>query len=115
MIAISYGFGRYSYYIPDAAQIKILKCIFVVALFGSLAAPLARVSIGAMLLRFQISTTRKMVTWVLIIIQLALAIGSGLVMFLQCRPIRAFWEPVPDGVCWSNKNSQIYGYTVASM
>jgi hypothetical protein len=62
-------------------------------------------------LRFQLSTIRKMVIWVLIFIQLAMAFGSGLVMLLQCRPIRAFWEHVPDGVCWSSRSSHIYGYT----
>lgn len=49
--------------------------------------------------------------WVLIFIQLALAIGYGLVMVLQCRPIRTFWEYVPDGVCWSDERSQIFGRT----
>jgi hypothetical protein len=85
--------------------------MFVVATFGSLAAPITRMSIGIMLLRFQLSTARKIVLWVFIIVQLAVATGSGLVMLLQCRPIRAFWEPVPGGVCWSSKSSQIFGYT----
>jgi len=110
MVAVSLGFGRYSYYISDSAQIQILKCVFVVAFFGGLAAPIARISIGVMLLDFQFSIMRKMVIYALLIIQLAIALASSLVMLLQCRPIHAFWEPVPGGVCWSNANSQAYGY-----
>lgn len=113
IIAISTGFGRSS--ITLAAQTKISKCVFVVAFFGGLAAPIARASMGAMLLRFELSTTRKMIIWALVILQALIALSSCLVMLLQCHPINAFWENVPGGVCWSNKNSQTYGYTATSL
>lgn len=63
------------------------------------------------MLNFQLSLARKMVIWALLIIQLAIVLASSLVMLLQCRPIHAFWESVPGGVCWSSANSQTYGYT----
>jgi hypothetical protein len=63
-----------------------------------------------MLLRFEISRTWRVVLWTLIAIQVAMAIGANIFQLLQCRPIRAMWEPVPGAICWSADTSRIYGY-----
>ncbi|KAF4633287.1 hypothetical protein G7Y89_g4824 [Cudoniella acicularis] len=109
LTAIGYGLGRYDYYISATTLIKINKCLFLLGLFGFWASSLARVSIGYMLLRFEISKTWRMVLWILIFTQFAMAIGSDVFQLLQCRPIRAMWETVPDAVCWTAQISRSYG------
>ena len=115
MIAIHLGLGRYDYYLSPTASINILKSLFPVGLLGFWASSLARVSIGSMLLRLEISTVWRVMLWVLILIQLALAIGADIFQLLQCRPIRALWEPVPDAVCWTPGTSQSFGYIYSGL
>ncbi|RYP67428.1 hypothetical protein DL769_005760 [Monosporascus sp. CRB-8-3] len=52
--------------------------------------------------------------WALIVIQFAMAIGADIFQLLQCRPIRAMWEPVPDAQCWSAETSRSYSYIYAA-
>ncbi|KAH8684201.1 hypothetical protein BGZ60DRAFT_426605 [Tricladium varicosporioides] len=113
--AVHFGLGHYNCYITPNAMVKILKCLFPVGLFGFWASSLARISIGSMLLRFEITYTWRVVLWVLIVIQVAMPIGSDIFQLLQCRPIRAMWETVPDAVCWSARKSQSYGYIYSGM
>jgi hypothetical protein len=113
--AIGLGLGRYNYYLTPDATVKILQCLFALGLFGFWASSLARISIGSMLLRFEISSTSRVVLWGLISIQVAMPIGSDIFQLLQCRPIRALWELVPDAVCWSAGKSQSYGYIYSGL
>lgn len=110
LTAIRLGLGHHDYYISPAALINIQKCLFPLGLFGFWASSLARISIGSMLLRFEISKTWRVVLWILIAIQFTMAIGSNIFQLVQCRPIRAMWEPVPNAVCWTARQSQSYGY-----
>lgn len=115
LVAVRFGFGRFDSYISQAALIKILKCFFPLGLVAFWASSLARISIGSMLLRFQISNTWQVVLWILIFIQVTMAIGADVFQLTQCRPIRALWEPVPDAVCWSAEKSRSYSYVYAGL
>jgi hypothetical protein len=63
-----------------------------------------------MLLRFEASKTWRVVLKILIFTQLCLPISLDVIALVQCRPIRAMWEYVPDAVCWSLPRMQTYGY-----
>ncbi|RYP89952.1 hypothetical protein DL770_003910 [Monosporascus sp. CRB-9-2] len=96
LVAIHFGLGRYDYYLSPADFVKIMKCLSALGFIAFWASSLARVAIGGMLLRFSISKAWRIVIWALILIQFAMAIGADIFQLLQCRPIRAMWEPVPD-------------------
>jgi hypothetical protein len=113
MVAIHYGLGRHIYYVPPASQTKVFKLLFVFDIVGVWASSLARISVAAMLLRFQISNAWRVVLWVLIFIQLAMALAVDIGVFTFCRPLRAMWENVPDAVCWTLQHIRILGYTHA--
>ncbi|KAH7111819.1 hypothetical protein B0J11DRAFT_191023 [Dendryphion nanum] len=114
-IAISLGFGHYEYYLSPNTMVKILKHLFALGFAGFWASSLARISIGSMLLRFDISNTWRVVLKTLIFTQLCLPIALAVVALLQCRPIRAMWEHVPHAVCWSPRKTQSYGYVYSAI
>lgn len=112
-MAIRFGFGRYNDDLSPPDLVKILKCFFPLGLVAFWASSLARIAIGGMLLRFPISKAWHVVLWALIVTQFAMAIGADIFQLLQCRPIRALWEPVPGAECWSAETSRIYTYIYA--
>ncbi|KAF2191599.1 hypothetical protein K469DRAFT_557880, partial [Zopfia rhizophila CBS 207.26] len=87
--AISLGFGHYEYYLSPDTMVKILKHLFALGFSG-----------GAQDLIFT---------------QLCLPIALAVFALLQCRPIRAMWEHVPDAVCWSPRKTQSYGYIYSAI
>ena len=101
--------------ISSDTLVLILKYFFPLGLFGFWASSLARVSIGGMLLRFDISKAWKVVIWIAVVIQLCMPVAADIFILLQCRPIRAMWEPVPAAVCWSPAKSQIFGYIYSGL
>ncbi|KAH8706973.1 hypothetical protein GQ44DRAFT_493994 [Phaeosphaeriaceae sp. PMI808] len=111
---IGLGASGYDEYISTAARIKIGKLSFVMGMVSFWASSLSRISIGCMLLSFPISKAWKITLWVLLAIQVVMPIGANIFTLLQCRPVRASWEPVSGAVCWSNQVSQIYGYIYAA-
>ncbi|KAH7108853.1 hypothetical protein B0J11DRAFT_449405 [Dendryphion nanum] len=113
--AISLGLGHYEYYLSPDTMVKILKHLFALGFAGFWASSLARISIGSMLLRFEISNTWRVVLKILIFTQLCLPSALAVVALLQCRPIRAMWEHVPGAVCWSPRKSQSYGYVYSAI
>src|SRR5947209_7956213 len=115
MLAVHYGFGRYTYYISQAALISTLKCLYITAFFAFWASSLARISIAAMLLLFQTYYVWRMVLWILIIIQIAIATGCNICLFIACRPMQANWEYISDAVCWTNQQIRIFSYTHSAM
>ncbi|RYP43873.1 hypothetical protein DL768_009606 [Monosporascus sp. mg162] len=68
LVAIHFGLGLYDYYLSPADLIKIMKCLSTLGFIAFWASSLAR---------------------------FAMAIGADIFQLLQCRPIRAMWEPVP--------------------
>ncbi|KAM5353201.1 hypothetical protein ACJZ2D_016904 [Fusarium nematophilum] len=115
LASIAFGFGHYESYLSADAMVKILKCFYVLGLMGFWASTLARISIGTMVLRFEISRPSRAGVWILIAIQVIMAIGATVFALANCRPIRAAWEQVPEAVCWPARVSQIYGYVFAAL
>ncbi|KAF2187925.1 hypothetical protein K469DRAFT_567509 [Zopfia rhizophila CBS 207.26] len=111
MIAINHGLGPHTFYALKDGQTTVLRCIFAVELVAFWTTSLSRISIGTLLLRFDISKTWKAVLWILIYIQLAVAIGSSVFSFLMCRPVHALWKDVPNAICLSLHVLKIWGYS----
>ncbi|KAF5844434.1 hypothetical protein GGP41_001372 [Bipolaris sorokiniana] len=113
--AISLGFGRPEYYLVPGTMVQIRKHLYALGFLGFWASSLARMSIGFMLLRFEASKTWRVVLKILIFTQLCLPISLDVIALIQCRPIRAMWEYVPDAVCWSLPRTQSYTYIYSAI
>jgi hypothetical protein len=98
---VSHGFGRHSVYITPENKIRILHYLYVVPIVGLFTSTFSRISVACLLLELPSSKTRKAVLWVTIVFQLASFILLSAPEVFQCRPIRAFWEPVAGGKCIS--------------
>ncbi|KAH8706880.1 hypothetical protein GQ44DRAFT_777700 [Phaeosphaeriaceae sp. PMI808] len=109
-MAISVGFGRDKYYLSPGALRTIFINFFALGFAGFWASSLARMSIGSMLLRLEVSNNWRVVLKVLTLAQLFLPMSFTFVALFRCRPIRAMWEHVDGGVCWSGHRSRTYGF-----
>ncbi|KAH8724008.1 hypothetical protein GQ44DRAFT_295781 [Phaeosphaeriaceae sp. PMI808] len=72
LASIAFGFGRHESYLSVDIMVKILKCFYVLGFWVS---SLARISIGTILLRFEISRLSRVAVLILISIQFIMAIG----------------------------------------
>jgi hypothetical protein len=85
MMAIKHGLGPHTSYAVKGGQTKVLQYIFGVQAVSFWTAHLSRISVATVLFRFDISKTWKVVLWILIYIQLAIAI-RGEVFFVSHVP-----------------------------
>ncbi|KAH8673428.1 hypothetical protein BX600DRAFT_433057 [Xylariales sp. PMI_506] len=57
---------------------------------------------------------RSTVLYAMVIIQVGLAMGSVMVVFLQCHPTERLWNPTVDGYCLSPNVLNDYSYFLSS-
>lgn len=113
IVAVSNGFGC-----PTASltprQLEAIGVttytVFAVAYFASC---FGRISVACLLLQFTQARVWRAVLWTMIVFQGMLFLASELVVFLQCRPIRAFWTHVPDAKCITPQENWTMGYSFA--
>ncbi|KAH6952548.1 hypothetical protein BKA56DRAFT_504930 [Ilyonectria sp. MPI-CAGE-AT-0026] len=109
--AVASGLGRHSVFVSPEDGASILRCLFAIAVAGLWASALARISIAYLLLT--LSTCRsgaRVVLWSMTVLQVGALIVTEAITLLQCRPIQAIWEDVPDAQCLSTKTIQVGGY-----
>ncbi|KAH8654062.1 hypothetical protein BGZ60DRAFT_160091 [Tricladium varicosporioides] len=115
--ASNHGWGRLSYYVSAADQVKTFKYLFAMQLLWILGVVIIRISVAMSLLRLTIVSSAvgyeklwRGTLWAMICIQLLNCAGWMIIQFFNCRPLRASWEPVVDVVCWDPKYTSVYGY-----
>ncbi|KAL5592354.1 hypothetical protein FOBRF1_013380 [Fusarium oxysporum] len=104
------GLGRHSYDVSPEQGVKTLRYVYVVILLSTLVPALARVSVGCLLLKFASTKAWRAIIWFMIGIQAACILGTEIFQLIQCRPINAQWEEVPDARCLSAQQIWICGY-----
>ncbi|KAK2129004.1 hypothetical protein NOF04DRAFT_1346289 [Fusarium oxysporum II5] len=109
--SITSGLGRYSYDVSPEQGVKTLRYVYVVILLSTFVPALVRISVGFLLLKFVLSKAWRAIIWCTIGIQAACAISTEIFQLIQCRPINAHWEQVPDARCLSARQIWICGYT----
>ncbi|EKJ69480.1 hypothetical protein NXS19_008169 [Fusarium pseudograminearum] len=109
--SVTSGLGRYSYDVSPEEGIKTLRYVYVVILLSTFVPALARISIGFLLLKFASTKAWRVIIWLTIGIQAACIISTEIFQLIQCRPINAQWEQVPDARCLSARQIWICGYT----
>ncbi|KAH7153513.1 hypothetical protein EDB81DRAFT_758458 [Dactylonectria macrodidyma] len=109
--AVALGLGRHSVFVSPEDSTSILRCLFAIAVAGLWASALARMSIAYLLLTLSTCRTgARVIIWSMIILQVGALIATEIMTLLQCQPIRAIWEHVPDAQCVSIKTMQAGGY-----
>ncbi|KAF4993683.1 hypothetical protein FDECE_13345 [Fusarium decemcellulare] len=108
--AVTNGFGRHNYYITPASSIAILKCLFGVMFTGLWVSTFARLSIAFLLLSFSPARAWKMVLWFIIGFQAVTLVASEIFQLLECRPVRAMWEPIAGAKCMPVQKAWVIGY-----
>ncbi|KAH9223490.1 hypothetical protein DL95DRAFT_352126 [Leptodontidium sp. 2 PMI_412] len=111
--ACSSGLGRHDFFVNSKDKEKALHYSFGYYVIGLWTASLARISVACMLLRLKSSMAWQIPMWSAIVLQVAVVFGSNVCQFIQCHPLRAMWDMVPDAKCWSPRQMQIYGYLFA--
>ncbi|KAH7175300.1 hypothetical protein EDB81DRAFT_1507 [Dactylonectria macrodidyma] len=108
--SVTNGFGRHDYFITPSSRITILKLLFGVVFAGLWVSTFARLSIACLLYSFTVSTAWRAVLWFVIGFQVLTLLGSEIFQLLECRPVRAMWEPVPDAQCMDREDAWVIGY-----
>jgi hypothetical protein len=108
--SVASGLGRHNYDVSPDQGVKTLRYVYVVILMSTLVPALTRISVGCLLLKFASTKVWRVIIWFTIIIQAACLIGTEIFQLLQCRPIKAHWEEVPDARCFSAQLIWICGY-----
>jgi hypothetical protein len=101
--AVANGFGHHSYYLTTEDKETIGRCIFGVFLVGWWASCFGRVSVACVLLPLTTSLPWKIILWANIGSQLVLLTWAEIFELIQCQPLRAVWETVPDAKCFSTE------------
>ncbi|KAH6953925.1 hypothetical protein BKA56DRAFT_681699 [Ilyonectria sp. MPI-CAGE-AT-0026] len=109
--AVAFGLGRHSVFVSPENSTSILRCLYAIAIAGLWASALARISIAYLLLTLSTCRTgARVIIWSMTVLQVGALIVTEVLTLLQCRPIRAIWEHVPDAQCQSIKVMQVGGY-----
>ncbi|CRK23755.1 hypothetical protein BN1723_000904 [Verticillium longisporum] len=109
--AVAFGLGRHSVFVSPEDGASILRCLFAIAVAGLWASALARISIACLLLTLSTCNSgARIILWSMIVLQVGALIVTETITLLQCRPIQAIWEDVPDAQCLSIKTLQVGGY-----
>ena len=111
--AVSFGWGRYSYYLTPSQLEQALKCLFVVVFFWIIAVNSVRLSLACSLLRYYDGGIGRTVLWVIITMQILVPIGCIVYLVGQCRPLHSFWKPAETESCWSLRPQIISSWVFA--
>ncbi|KAH6715137.1 hypothetical protein BKA61DRAFT_721895, partial [Leptodontidium sp. MPI-SDFR-AT-0119] len=108
--AAAHGWGHLSSYVSEHNRILAFKYVFATALLWVISIGLVRISVAFSLLQFSSSKIWKGILWTLITIQVMISTGLLMFMLFNCRPLRAFWEPVAHAQCWSRKYAMVFDW-----
>nr|CEG05002.1 unnamed protein product [Fusarium clavum] len=104
------GLGRHSYDVSPQESIRTLQYVYAVMLLSTLVPAIARISVACLLLKFASTKVWRTIIWFIIGIQSICVISTEVFQLIQCRPINAHWEEVPDAQCLSAQHIWICGY-----
>ncbi|KAE9364638.1 hypothetical protein N431DRAFT_563908 [Stipitochalara longipes BDJ] len=113
VVASAYGWGHYSYYVPQARKTLALKLILVTEVQWNVTISLIRISIAVWLLRLSRARSWRIALFSIIVLQTLIGIGYIVIIFGTCRPLSYNWETVPNLVCWPWKVGAVWGWTTS--
>ncbi|OCL04912.1 hypothetical protein AOQ84DRAFT_251615, partial [Glonium stellatum] len=115
-VLISYGLGRHTHYVSPNNAAKINRLLFINQPIWIWTTTLIKVSVALTLLRIKRSKSWKRWMKIVIAIQVLIAISTNIIHFIQCRPMRASWDPTTPGAkCWELKGAQVSLYIASGI
>lgn len=107
------GGARHLYYLKPDEIITVLKYNWISQPFGIMASVFGKSSVAFLVLRLIGPNTiwRKRFLYVNLLLYLFASVAACVIIFKQCTPSRALWEPVPRARCWNptiNANYSIF-------
>ncbi|KAH7028271.1 hypothetical protein B0J12DRAFT_704697 [Macrophomina phaseolina] len=112
--ACKHGLGRHTYYVSSEDLSTTMHHLFGLYCLNLVGVGLVRISVACSLLRFLPSKDWQRTLFVLIAIQVLSIIVAMIMQFIECRPVRAMWEVVPDNECWTPAQMQAWGYAYSA-
>ncbi|OCL14998.1 hypothetical protein AOQ84DRAFT_370777 [Glonium stellatum] len=111
IITIVKGFGRHVIYVSPSTLAEILELGFLVEPLWLWSVTLIKTSMACTLLRFKTTKVWQRSLCAIIFIQVITAISGNIARFIQCHPIRTFWDPtLINAKCWNPNQIQIAMY-----
>jgi hypothetical protein len=113
-ILVSHGDARHLYYLTPAEIVIVQKFTWIAQAFSIIALATAKISVSLLLLKIigPMTVWRKRILWFNMVFFMLQCIVSVSIIFGQCRPMRALWEPVPGAHCLNPKVQE--NFTIAA-
>lgn len=98
----SIGGFKHAASLTEAQMRDIRWLTLAVRVLTALAQGLSKVSVALLVLRFagRIVVWRRLFLYACITSTLLLSVLHGVLIYVQCNPVRALWEIVPGARCW---------------
>ena len=93
------GIGRHAYYLSSTQAIDAIKWGYVETMLFFITVGLTKISICLFILRIKKTGWLKWVLYALMTGIMMTTAAPEIIMFVQCRPMRAFWDR-KSGKCW---------------
>ena len=99
---VSLGGFKHAASLTEVQMRDIRRWTPVARVFTALAQGLSKVSVALLVLRFagRIVVWRRLFLYACITSTLILSLLHGILIYVQCDPVRALWETVPGARCW---------------
>ena len=100
---VRYGGCRHVYYLTDDQLLMIDKLLNVIQPFAIMTVAIGRISVAVLILRIlKFSTWRKWFLYICIVSTLVFSVLTCGLIFAQCSPPEALWNPALDNAahCW---------------
>ncbi|TGO15002.1 hypothetical protein BTUL_0045g00120 [Botrytis tulipae] len=112
---VYYGIGVHSAHLTYDQLINAAKYQVIVELGYILCTAIIKTSVGLLLLRItSVKTFYKYVIWISLAIVWIWTIITFLVSCVQCRPLKATWDPLTPGVCIEPRILENFAYAISA-
>ncbi|KAH6665994.1 hypothetical protein B0J14DRAFT_605078 [Halenospora varia] len=113
--AVGHGWGHMTAYVDPADATIAHKCIFAVEILWMISIVFVRASVACSLLPLSTARLWKWTLWILIALQVVLAIMWMTITLAGCKPLRAFWDAGVYPTCWDVRITINLGWVSAGL
>ena len=101
-LLVSMGGFKHAASLTEVQMRDVRRWTLVARVLTALAQGLSKVSVALLVLRFagRIVVWRRLFLYACIASTLLLSVLHGILIYVQCNPVRALWETVPRARCW---------------
>ena len=115
--ATAIGLGKHEQHLDPNDALQTIKWIFIVDPFGIIGVALPKLAVVIFLARI-VGPAKRLQIWTLYFLVISLLVLSGvsaILLFAQCSPPSAAWQPTVPHTCWNPKILADYSYFVGGI